>query len=151
MAKIKVHPIERFMAKVAVSNTCWEWQGAKASTGTRYGTLYVNGKLTPAHRFIYEHSYGPAGDKVVMHTCDNPGCVKLSHLRLGTHKENTVDAVNKGIFKKSIKDRNASGYCKNGHYFKDPRDRAFLKGKYLVCLICARERGRKHNTKRKEI
>jgi DNA invertase Pin-like site-specific DNA recombinase len=33
---------------------------------------------------------------VVMHLCDNPPCVRLDHLRLGTHAENTKMAGERG-------------------------------------------------------
>ena len=34
--------------------------------------------------------------KIVMHTCDNPGCVNPKHLRLGTQSDNCLDRERKG-------------------------------------------------------
>ena len=55
-----------------------------------------------AHRFAYRSVHGviPGGkgaSKVyVLHKCDNPPCVRPSHLFLGTQKDNMGDAVAKG-------------------------------------------------------
>lgn len=50
-----------------------------------------------AHRVAYEvaHAPIPAG-MVVMHSCDNPPCVRLSHLSVGTVQANVTDAIAKG-------------------------------------------------------
>ena len=37
----------------------------------------------------------------VLHRCDNPPCIKLDHLFLGTCKDNTRDAMSKGRFRPS--------------------------------------------------
>lgn len=56
----------------------------------------VNAKATTAHRFSYELNVGSIEDgKYVCHTCDNPRCVKPSHLFLGTPLDNKRDSVNK--------------------------------------------------------
>lgn len=49
-----------------------------------------------AHRVIYENYYGeiPKG-MVIMHLCDNPKCINIKHLKMGTFKENSIDMVNK--------------------------------------------------------
>lgn len=48
------------------------------------------------HRLVWEHYNGniPPG-KCVMHTCDNPACVNIKHLTLGTVEENNRDRASK--------------------------------------------------------
>lgn len=65
-----------------------------------YGKLSVNinGKWISkrAHRWALE-SRGieiPKG-KVVMHLCDNPSCINIDHLKIGTIQENNQDKKNK--------------------------------------------------------
>ena len=57
---------------------------------------------TVARRGVYAHrqamidaGYDVTG-KVVMHLCDNPPCVNVEHLCLGTLAENTLDRHAKG-------------------------------------------------------
>lgn len=53
-----------------------------------------------AHRVAYALANGinPAQFEggVVMHTCDNPACVNVQHLRLATQQENMKDKTAKG-------------------------------------------------------
>lgn len=50
------------------------------------------------HRVAWEaHNAEPVPEgMIVMHTCDNPPCCNPSHLRLGTHADNTADMYAKG-------------------------------------------------------
>ena len=75
--------------KAASDDECWEWTGARKG---RYGYGRYRGKN--AHRTAYELSKGtiPAG-MLVRHSCDNPPCCNPRHLLLGTHKDNTSDAI----------------------------------------------------------
>lgn len=74
---------------------CETWAGRKGSFG--YGRVVDRGVDRAAHRVVYERAFGPIPPgMVVMHKCDNPPCVKLSHLRLGTHADNQHDKVAKG-------------------------------------------------------
>lgn len=73
---------------------CIEFAGAKNKDG--YGKLGVNGKPKLAHRYEWESKKGtiPVG-MCVLHKCDNPPCINIDHLFLGTKKDNMVDMANK--------------------------------------------------------
>jgi hypothetical protein len=87
-------PEERFWAKVQKSDGCWEWLACKTRTG--YGHFAINGRYMSAHRTSWLMCNGDPGDKHVLHTCDNPGCVNPAHLFLGTHADNMRDREQKG-------------------------------------------------------
>lgn len=86
---------ERFWEKVDKSGECWEWTAGKNSSG--YGKFNVNGKTTSSHRFSYEiaNGYIPDG-MLVCHRCDNPACIRPSHLFVGTDGDNARDRNAKG-------------------------------------------------------
>ena len=77
---------------------CWEWMAFKNKNG--YGWFFVSvGVSVLASRFSWELKHGPIPNGLcVLHKCDNPACVRPSHLFLGTKKDNTQDAVRKGRF-----------------------------------------------------
>ncbi len=94
-----VDDIERFWVDVDIkgNDECWEWKGAKDYLG--YGkTHYINHKTITVHRLVWILIHGeiPAGMDV-LHKCDNRGCVNyLSHLYLGTAKNNSDDMITRG-------------------------------------------------------
>lgn len=80
---------------------CVEWGRAKDKDG--YGLVKRNGKQYRAHRLVYQDAYGPIPPgMVVMHTCDNPSCINLNHLKLGTSQDNMDDMHMKGRFMAGI-------------------------------------------------
>ena len=85
----------RFEARINRTDTCWLWTGATSVAG--YGTMKVNGTLTPTHRIAYALSNGPIPDGMqVCHRCDTPACVRPDHLFIGTFGDNMRDKIQKG-------------------------------------------------------
>lgn len=75
---------ERFWAKVAKTDGCWNWQGP-VNPKTGYG--YYNNKR--AHRLAYEWLVGPIPKGLhIDHVCFNRICVNPEHLRAITQKQN---------------------------------------------------------------
>jgi hypothetical protein len=109
MAKPHENPHDLFWKKVNKTDGCWEWTGNVCKNG--YGkfqlTLPRPDGLTPkdktpqrtyrAPRYAWEMVNGPIADGLlVCHKCDNPKCVRIDHLFLGTQLVNRRDAANKG-------------------------------------------------------
>jgi hypothetical protein len=67
---------------------------AKDRDGYAQGYNPLTKKPQLHHRLVYEQHYGaiPKG-LVVRHKCDNPSCVNIEHLELGTHQDNQRDKV----------------------------------------------------------
>lgn len=76
-------------------NDCWVWTGRRGASG--YGVVSVGSHPRRAHRVSYEIAYGPIPDGLyVCHACDNPPCVNPTHLWLGSARDNSHDARDKG-------------------------------------------------------
>lgn len=72
---------------------CWEWQGRKNQKG--YGRFGRD----MAHRVAYELTKGPIPEGLIIrHRCDNPACCNPKHLLVGTHSDNSQDALERGRF-----------------------------------------------------
>lgn len=67
-----------------------------ATTHDGYVKLVRNKKNWLAHRYLFYQHHGeiPKG-MVIMHTCDNPSCINIDHLKLGTQKDNIHDMFDK--------------------------------------------------------
>lgn len=88
----------RILARLTRSGECWEWCGATNQYG--YGRIRIGGratgKLHAVHRVMYGIYCAPVPAELdVLHTCDNPACVKPTHLFIGTHTDNMKDKERK--------------------------------------------------------
>jgi hypothetical protein len=77
------------------ANGCRNWTGQTIKDG--YGRFRRQGKKVLAHRVAWELDHGPIPPGMcICHRCDNPRCVNVSHLFLGSHADNMADKGAKG-------------------------------------------------------
>lgn len=121
---------------------CWEVRlSIRDKDG--YGCFNYKGKRKRAHRLAFEDQIGeiPAGFQV-LHKCDNPPCVRGSHLYSGTTTDNQRDAVKRKRHKESRKT-----HCVNGHLFSKENTRLYprltRRNRRRDCHICKVNNARK--------
>jgi len=77
------------------SNNCISFTGSRDECG--YGRINKDGKLIRLHRAVWTEKNGPIPEGLfICHTCDNPSCINLNHLYLGTHSDNMRDKFVRG-------------------------------------------------------
>lgn len=108
LGKLSNNDIDRILQKINQDNlsmeNCWIWCGTiqdKINKGHQHGCIWYNKKYVQVHRIMYHNyigdvpQYNPGG-LIVLHNCDNSNngkCINPWHLRLGSSKENTEDAL----------------------------------------------------------
>lgn len=115
-------PLEqRFWAKVnrdgpipihcAHLGPCWIWTASLTRTGYgRISAAEYGRTPAPATHVSWFLKYGEWPTEYMLHRCDNPRCVRPSHLFQGTQKENAQDREAKGRGNQPLNERN--GKCK---------------------------------------
>lgn len=94
------------------------------------------------HRYIWYKHYGPdslVSTERILHICDNPGCIEITHLTLGTQTDNIKDMDNKN--------RRSSAFgINNGNSVLDFEDVLEIRHKYKTGNYTQKELGRIFNT-----
>lgn len=87
---------DRFWNRVVKSDGCWSWLGSSDPHGR--GQIKYHGRhyLAPRLSWIIANGREVPPGMNVLHSCDNPNCVRSSHLFIGTQKDNVADADAKG-------------------------------------------------------
>ncbi len=141
---------DRFWAKVDkngptmphMQTPCWVWTASKKSTG--YGQLILKDKrCMSAHRLSYmlEHGDIPA-EMHICHKCDNPSCVRVDHLYLGTPRDNGADRKERGP-RLDPEVRKANDKATQKAYYEQNRDRLLEEQKQYRDENREREKERK--------
>jgi len=75
-----------------------------SATSHGYHIIHVPGTTSSVvrlHRYLYEQHHKVKLDPkdVIRHTCDNRWCIEITHLLIGTKKDNTRDGIERGRIK----------------------------------------------------
>lgn len=120
---------------------CLEWTGCRIEDG--YGRKITGSRkggrrLVLVHRWVWEKEFGPIPEGLcVLHRCDNPPCINLDHLFLGTLSDNALDRETKG------RGRIYTGICPCGRPYT-----TYLT--YRRCNPCAAAARRRRRAREKE-
>lgn len=91
---VKRWAIWRAMERTTIGDGCWEFCGSRLPFG--HGRIRHEGKDWLVHRLIYQELVGDIPEEMcVCHKCDNPPCIRPSHLFLGTMRDNMHDMIRK--------------------------------------------------------
>ena len=131
--------LERFMAKVEKTESCWIWNGA---TGRRegYGMFWMDGKMATAYRAAYVLFKGPVPEGLQLdHLCRNRRCVNPDHLEAVTHRTNVMRG--EGACAQNAR----KTHCRNGHELAGENVSIEVGGRR--CRTCAAAAKRRHYEK----
>lgn len=106
---------------------CHEYLGPIDTDGYGKHRKQVEGRRRSwqIHRVVYEMAHGPIpGGLVVRHRCDNPPCVRVDHLELGTKSDNSHDMYDRG------RNRNAQPGSRNGMAVLNEADVVDIRARY---------------------
>lgn len=95
---IRGDDLRRFWSKTREENGCIVWTGTRHHYGHgKFMTGPAGAQRTNrAHRWIYAQTVGPVDGVILRHSCDNPPCVNVAHLVVGTQLDNVHDAMDRG-------------------------------------------------------
>jgi len=90
---------DTFLMKVLpntkLEGSCLVFLGGR--TGQGYGSIHIRNIAVGTHRvaYAYYNNTNNFNELFILHSCDNPKCISKDHLRLGTHRENMQDMIDR--------------------------------------------------------
>jgi len=132
---------DRILRNVSPHGSCWQWQGARRSTG--YGVIgwRINGRAytQQAHRVAFAAWCGPIPEGAQLHhTCRNKWCVNPFHM----------EAVSRQAH--SVRHAAERTHCKSGRH-PWTRENQIHNGQCgaLICRLCRNERMKEYSRVRR--
>lgn len=118
---------------------CVEWPLARDKKGYGKATNRGGRGMVFAHRRAWADTFGPIPEgMVVMHLCDNPPCVRIDHLAIGTQADNLQMMRDRGRHHQAT-------HCPNGHTYTPENTYRFASENFAPrCKVC-------RNAKRAEL
>jgi hypothetical protein len=104
---------DEFFSSVTPEGSCLVWTKYKNRCG--YGWVNWCGVSRLAHRVAWFLARGRWPDLFLLHSCDNPACVRIEHLREGTARDNILDMHARGRARTSPRQGRWNRGEGNGH------------------------------------
>lgn len=105
------HLVDRIVSRVDFAapemrkglGNCWNWTGSVTGSGSvQHGQISIRGRYGASpqkvHRVVWDLCVANIRGGQINHHCDNPPCIRPSHLYLGTQRQNMRDASKRGRF-----------------------------------------------------
>jgi hypothetical protein len=128
-----------------MGSDCIEGAGATTEKGYKLRAIYIGGRSfnVRQHRMAWELEHGPIPNGLmILHHCDNPACVNINHLYLGTHAENMADRQARSRTATSQSFNGRKTHCSWGHEYSKENTHLTPEG-WRVCKTCRSSRVRR--------
>ena len=132
----------------ASTDECIEWDMCLDARyyGRKSVKTAVGWRPMLVHRLVWEEVRGPIPEGMsILHRCDNPPCINIDHLFIGTQGDNMRDMTAKGH--NAQKERT---HCPKGHPLEAPNLVTSPSVKQRKCLKCHIEYQAAYCLRRKE-
>lgn len=143
-------PLERFLAQVEITESCWLWSGRLESNGyAKFRPLGRRGSpTTTAHRYAYSVWIGtiPDGwqvDHVKARGCSNRHCVNPDHLEAVPPAENNRRSTSPSALNALVET------CPQGHPYDS--ENTYIHNHKRHCKTCRRVTSRLWKQQQREL
>ncbi len=131
-----------------IEDDCIEWDGTLFSNGYGYITPRYQGDSPLVHRRVWEEVNGTIPKSMcICHHCDNPPCINVDHLFIGSKRDNALDMMSKG---RNVAPNKLKTHCIRGHELSGDNLRK-RKDEYRDCRECYKRRKKEAYHAKKEM
>jgi hypothetical protein len=134
-----MQPTNEYIHRMNLLGECDEWDSARDWKG--YGRIKLDDKVYGAHRIVMMQEVGYlAPEQNVLHRCDNPPCIRLDHLWVGSQADNAHDRDEKG---RHVSHNSSKTQCVHGHDLDEVNTYRYPNGR-RACRTCRKQDSREY-------